>query len=286
MIEYKQHKIIPKEYLAKKIKEFLQEDIPNTDKTTEGLISKNAISTAVVQAEENIVLAGGFLIEQFFGKGFKTKIFYKDGDFIKKGSIIARIQGSTAEILTKERVFLNLLQRLCGIASLTNEYAKIAKPYKVKILDTRKTTPGIRTFEKYAVTAGGGYNHRLDLSSGILIKDNHIKAAGNITKAIEKIKKKSYQLPIELEVENMNQIREGLKAGVDGFLLDNMKPDKIRKCVQFIRSQKGGKNIFIEASGGINLSTLKSFVQTGVDAVSVGALTHSARASNIHIEFL
>ena len=163
---------------------------------------------------------------------------------------------------------------------------KEAKPNNVKILDTRKTTPGLRIFEKYAVTAGGGYNHRLDLSSGILIKDNHIKAAVGVAKAIEKIKRMNYKLPIEIEAENLKQIKEGLKAGVEGFLLDNMKPEKIINCVKFIRSQPGGRDIFIEASGGITLKTLKGYVITGVNAISVGALTHSAKATNIHIEFI
>jgi nicotinate-nucleotide pyrophosphorylase (carboxylating) len=161
----------------------------------------------------------------------------------------------------------------------------MAAPYNVRILDTRKTIPGLRLFEKYAVTVGGGWNHRLDLSSGILIKDNHIQAAGGITNAVNKIRKKNYNLPIELEVENLKQIKEGLNAGVDGFLLDNMTPVNIRKCVSIIRSHPNGKTIFIEASGGITLKTLPDYVNTGIDAVSVGALTHSAKAANIHIEF-
>jgi nicotinate-nucleotide pyrophosphorylase (carboxylating) len=286
LIEYKQYRKIPKEYLIKKISEFLQEDIPDIDKTTVGVLSDKVTSTAIVQTEENIVVAGGFLIEYFFKKGFKVEVFYKDGEIAKKGSATAKIQGNSAEILSKERVLLNLLQRMCGIATLTYEYVKLAKLCNVKILDTRKTTPGLRFFEKYAVTAGGGYNHRLDLSSGILIKDNHIKAAGGVPKAVEMIKKKNYKLPIELEAENLNQIREGLKAGVEGFLLDNMKPEKIINCVKFIRSQPGGRDIFIEASGGITLKTLKDYVKTGINAVSVGALTHSAKAANIHIEFI
>jgi len=285
LIEYTQYRKLPKEYIKKKISEFLKEDIPDIDKTTAGTIPAKAVSTALIIPEEDIVFAGADIIKFFFEKGFNCKIFAKDGEQIKKEKVIASIKGNSGKILSYERVLLNLLQRLCGIASLTREYVKIAEPYKVRILDTRKTIPGLRLFEKYAVTVGGGWNHRLDLSTGILIKDNHIQAAGGITNAIIKIKKKNYKLPIELEVENLEQIKEGITAGIDGFLLDNMSPDKIKKCVSFIRSLPGGKNIFIEASGGITLKTLPAYVKTGIDAISIGALTHSAKAANIHIEF-
>ncbi|TAL67345.1 MAG: carboxylating nicotinate-nucleotide diphosphorylase [Bacteroidetes bacterium] len=285
MIEYTQYRILPIEYLKRKISDFLKEDIPDNDKTTKGTIPSNANSTAFIQTEENIVFAGADIIKFYFGKGFSCKIKVKDGDYIEKSKIIASINGNSGKILSYERVLLNLLQRLCGIATLTREYVKIASPFNVRILDTRKTMPGLRLFDKYAVTVGGGWNHRLDLSSGILIKDNHIQAAGGITNAINKIKKKNYKLPIELEVENLEQIKDGLKAGVEGFLLDNMQPKKIKKCVSFIRSFPNGKNIFIEASGGITLKTLPAYVKTGIDAISVGALTHSAKAANIHIEF-
>ncbi len=285
MIEYKQYRKLPKEYIKKKISEFLKEDIPDIDKTTAGTIPAKAVSTALIIPEEDIVFAGEDIIKIFFGKGFQCKINSKDGEFVKKGEIIASIIGNSGKILSYERVLLNLLQRLCGIATLTREYVKIASPYNVRILDTRKTIPGLRLFEKYAVTVGGGWNHRFDLSSGILIKDNHIQAAGRITNAVKMIKKKHYKLPIELEVENLGQIKEGIKAGVDGFLLDNMSTEKIKNCVTFIRSVPDGKNIFIEASGGITLKTLPEYVRSGIDALSVGALTHSAKAANIHIEF-
>jgi nicotinate-nucleotide pyrophosphorylase (carboxylating) len=180
---------------------------------------------------------------------------------------------------------LNLLQRLCGIATQTLDYAKIASPYGVKILDTRKTTPGLRLFEKYAVAVGGGFNHRLDLSSGILIKDNHIQAAGGIDAAVRKIRGGNHTLPVELEIDRIDQIHEGLAAGADGFLLDNMSPEECRKAVEMIRHSPGGGDIFIEASGGITLSALSDYVSTGVNAISVGALTHSVKAADIHIEF-
>lgn len=286
MIEYTQYRKLPKEYIKKKISEFLKEDIPDFDKTTVGTIPANAISTALIIPEEDIVFAGADIIKIFFDNGFNCTINSKDGEFVKKGKIIASIKGNSGTILSYERVILNLLQRLCGIATLTREYVKIASPYNVRILDTRKTIPGLRLFEKYAVTVGGGWNHRLDLSSGILIKDNHIQAAGGITNAVSLLKKKKYRLPIELEVENLGQIKEGMKAGVDGFLFDNMSSEKIKKCVTYIRSLPDGKNIFIEASGGITLKTLPEYVKTGVNAISVGALTHSSKAANIHMEFV
>ena len=178
-----------------------------------------------------------------------------------------------------------MLQRLCGIATLTKQHTQIGDKYNVKILDTRKTTPGLRLFEKFAVTAGGGFNHRLDLSSGILVKDNHIKAAGSIKDAIKKIKNENYDLPIEVEVEFEEQVIEGLIAGADGFLLDNQTPDNAKKLVKLIRNYND-KYYFIEASGGINLTNLEEYVKTGVDAISIGALTHSAKSTNIHIEIL
>jgi nicotinate-nucleotide pyrophosphorylase (carboxylating) len=285
LIEYPQIKTLPKEYLQQKIGEFLQEDAPNGDFTTLGIYDPNVSSTAIVQAEEDIVFAGAPVFEAIFGEGFTFELYCKDGDRLKKSDIFARVHGSAAELLVKERVLLNLLQRLCGIATLTSKYAEIAKPWNCKVLDTRKTTPGLRLFEKYAVAAGGGFNHRLDLSSGILIKDNHIKAAGGVTNALRMIKEKKYNLPIELEVDTFQQLEEGLIQGVDGFLLDNMTPAKVIEAVGIVRNSKNGNNIFIEASGNINLDNLHEYVKTGVNAVSVGALTHSSKAAKIHVEF-
>jgi nicotinate-nucleotide pyrophosphorylase (carboxylating) len=202
------------------------------------------------------------------------------------GEVICEIIGFAVEILTKERSILNLLQRLCGIATLTGKYVDIANPHGVKILDTRKTTPGLRHFEKYAVACGGGHNHRLDLSSGILIKDNHIKAAGSISDAIRNIKKIASDLPIEVEVEDFNDIREGLLAGADGFLFDNMSPERTIEAVKIVRNFENGEEIFIESSGGINLDNLAGYMATGINAISSGALTHSVKSSEMHMEFV
>ncbi len=294
MMEYEQIKKLPEEYIIKKINEFLSEDMPEGDATTNAIFSNSVNNsqlptlnsiTAFLQAEEDLIFAGEQTLEYFFDGKSQIELKFKDGDKVKNGEIIAVIKGRTDIILSHERVMLNLLQRLCGIATLTNKYAEIAKPYDVKILDTRKTTPGLRLFEKYAVTVGGGYNHRLDLSSGILIKDNHIKAAGGIKEAIEMLRNNNPKnLKIEIEVENMDEIQEALKIGVDGFLLDNMSPEMIAEIVKFIRTE-ANNDIFIEASGGINLNNLEQYVKTGVNAISSGALTHSVKGANIHLEF-
>ena len=181
---------------------------------------------------------------------------------------------------------LNLIQGLCGIATLTHKYVDLAKPFNVKILDTRKTTPGLRLFEKYAVSIGGAYNHRLNLSDGILIKDNHIILAGSVKDAVKVAQKNETDLSIELEVENINQIKEALNIGVDGFLLDNMTRNAVLHSISLIRNFENGEDIFIEASGGINFDNIHSYLDTGVNAISIGALTHRAISKDLHLEFI
>jgi nicotinate-nucleotide pyrophosphorylase (carboxylating) len=276
---------IPEFYLKKKIEEFLLEDAPQGDITTSPLFDFPKKITANIIAKEDLVFAGEQLIYHFFNDSFDVELHFDDGILVGKNSILASITGTADKILTRERVLLNLLQRTCGIATLTKKYVDIAKPYKVMVLDTRKTTPGLRFFEKFAVAVAGGFNHRLNLSSGVLIKDNHIAAAGSISLAVEKIKLMKYALPIELEVDNLEQIKEGLEAGIDGLLLDNMAPKDVRIAVEFIRSHPAGSDIFIEASGGINLETLEDYCKAGIDAVSVGALTHSFKSSDISMDF-
>lgn len=286
MIEYPKYLKLPESYIRNKINEFIAEDCPNGDITAEPIFDTDKNATAEFLAEEELTFAGHDVVKVMFEDGFDIEIFAKDGEKVKNGYPLARITGNAAKLLLLERTALNLLQRLSGIATLTSKYIEIATPYHVKILDTRKTTPGLRLFEKFAVAAGGGSNHRLDLSSGILIKDNHIAAAGGVAEAVTKIKTSNNSFPIELEAENFKQIHEGLAAGVDGFLLDNMLPGQIIKALTFIRNSENGKNIFVEASGGITLNNLSSYVITGVDAISIGALTHSAPAAKIHLEFI
>lgn len=284
MIEYTQYKTLSKEYVQRKIDQFIEEDMPEGDKTTASTVSKKNHSIAEFQAVEDMIFAGEHVIPYAFNESCKIRMLVTDGTQITEGQVIAKVEGKSTKILSRERVVLNLIQRLCGIATLTRKYTELAQKYNVRILDTRKTTPGIRMFEKYAVTAGGGYNHRLDLSSGILIKDNHIQSAGSITMAVKNCKQNSLDLPIELEVDRIEQIKEGLTAGVDGFLLDNMSPETTKNAVKIIR--QNSEYIFIESSGGINLQTLSGYLETGIDAVSVGALTHSVRGMDIRLEFV
>ena len=286
MIEYPQHKKLSDEYIIGKINYFLAEDIPNGDITTESTTSDNSEITAEIHAVEKLIFAGSEIIPHCFGEKCQVKINHKNGAMLSNGDVIGVVTGSAREILSRERVMLNLIQRLCGIATLSHEYAEIANPFNVKILDTRKTTPGLRLFEKYAVAIGGAFNHRLNLSHGILIKDNHIIAAGSVTNAIESARKKGLHLPLELEVDNFDQIHEALKAQVDGFLLDNMKPDTIRSAVSIIRDSQNGEDVFIEASGGITLENIHPYLDTGINAISIGALTHQAISKNIRLDFI
>ena len=283
-MEYAQHKQLSNEYIIGKIADFLAEDMPDGDKTTEGTIPEGLTISAEIQSGGKLVFAGEKIIYHCFGENCQTTLNHYDGDVLSNWDVIGVVTGPAREILSRERVMLNLIQRLCGIATLTLEYAEIANPFNVKILDTRKTTPGLRLFEKYAVAVGGGYNHRLNLSDGILIKDNHIIAAGSVAKAIESVRKAGAGLPLEIEVDNINQIREALEANVDGFLLDNMNPQTIKESVSLIRASEN--DIFIEASGGITLKNIHPFLETGIDAISIGALTHQAVSKDICLNFI
>ncbi len=201
-----------------------------------------------------------------------------------KGTKLATIEGSLRDILTRERVVLNLMQRLCGIASNVRKYVNIPSPPGFKILDTRKTTPGLRRLEKYAVACGGAYNHRMDLSSAVLIKDNHILAAGGLKNAEAFTRSIHPKIPVELEVDSIEQIEEAKDIELDGFLLDNMSPDETKACVKLIRNLQDGDSIFIESSGSITLEKLPDYVCTGIDAVSIGALTNQAKSVDLKLE--
>ncbi len=286
MLEYPQYKTLPSSYLNDKIADFLKEDVPAGDITTLGTIDESNSATTNIEAQDNMIFAGVPILQNMFKDDFQGSIYVQDGEKLINGSLIGKFTGNARKLLAIERVMLNIIQRLCGIATLTSKYAEIAKPYNVKILDTRKTTPGLRLFEKYAVAVGGGYNHRLDLSSGILIKDNHIKAAGSIANAIQRIRQLYPNILVELEVENEMQILEALKCKADGFLLDNMPVVDTIKSVELIRNSENGDDILIESSGRITLETLGEYVKTGINAISIGALTHSAKSADIHLEFI
>ncbi len=286
-LPYEQITHLDPSYILARLKLFIEEDIPSTDITSEFFYEENQISTANLENEEEIVFAGKQILNQLHkltSSGIKIDFFFNDGEKIPPSTKIAQITAPTRFLLEIERTMLNLLQRLCGIATNTRKYVDIAEPYGVRILDTRKTTPGLRLFEKYAVRCGGGWNHRLNLSKGILVKDNHIVAAGSLTKAVNKIRQKHFTRFLEVEVENPSQLLEALILNVDGILLDNFAPEDIAKLVPTIRERK--PHIFIEASGGITLENVGEYAQTGVDAISIGALTHSARSVKMHLEFL
>ena len=286
MIAYTQYTKLDAEYVLERIRFFLEEDIPDGDKTTLGTVPPNKKVTAEIQAVESLVFSGNEVIPHCFDDDSAVHILVKDGDELMPGDIIGHVIGKAASILSRERVMLNLIQRLCGIATQAKVYAELARPYGVKILDTRKTTPGLRLLEKYAVTCGGGYNHRSNLSDGVLIKDNHLKSVESVRVAVQNIRKLDTNLPIELEVDTFEQIHDGLAAGVDGFLLDNMHPNQIREAIQLIRNFAGGDSIFVEASGAITLDNLHGYLDTGVNAISIGALTHQIRSKDIRLEFV
>lgn len=282
---YQQIKKLPEEYVKSQIAKFLEEDAPNGDATCELTIAPNETTTAKIIAQANLTFVGEFVLPYFFNSEFNFTLNFRDGELVEKGQTIAVIKGNKRYILLVERTLLNLLQRMCGIANLTREFIKLANPYGVKILDTRKTVPGLRLFDKYAVAAAGGTNHRTNLSKGVLIKDNHI-AGKNLKELLINIKKNNYRnLFIELEVDTIEQLKIALEVGVDGFLLDNMKPEEIRECIKLIRSNQTNKHIFVEASGGINLQNINGYLDTGIDAISIGALTHTVQAAEIHLEF-
>ncbi len=285
MMMYKQLTEIPQEYIEHKVSVYLEEDRASNDYTTIYTVPDKMISVATIEAEEDLVYVGKNIVDNIF-KECQVEAYSQDGDIVKKGTVIAKIIGNSAYILSRERVMLNLLQRLSGIASAARKYSEAVKPFGVKIFDTRKTTPGLRLFEKYAVKVGGAYNHRLNLETDILIKDNHISAAGGLRQAVENVlAHKKPEMAVELEVTSLEQISEALDLSIEGFLLDNMHPDMVRKCVKSIRSAPNGKNIFIEASGGITYDTLVEYAKTGIDGISVGALTHHIVSADIHLVF-
>jgi nicotinate-nucleotide pyrophosphorylase (carboxylating) len=262
----------------------IEEDLGRGDVTTEATIAEHVISRARLITKQEIVLAGMEVfieVHTVLDKAVHIKASHNDGDLLVTGTVIAELEGPARALLAGERVALNFLQRLSGIATLTRRYVDAVSGYNVEIVDTRKTTPGWRVLEKYAVRVGGGKNHRHDLGDGVLIKDNHIVAAGGIKQAVAMARKHSHHLlKIEVEVETLEQVEEALQAGAEVIMLDNMSPMLLAEGVKLI----GGRAI-VEASGGISLESVVDVARTGVDLISVGRLTHSAPAADIHVEF-
>jgi nicotinate-nucleotide pyrophosphorylase (carboxylating) len=258
----------------------LREDLGDGDITTNVLATEKEDSKAVIRAKARGVIAGLPIAKRVFQKLDHTVVCVDnigDGENIKPGDIISEINGGTRALLSGERLALNILQRLSGIATLTSRYVKAVEGLPVKILDTRKTAPGLRILDKYAVSVGGGYNHRFGLFDGVLIKDNHIEIAGGISEAVAVIRKKYRQkYKIEVETSDIEQVKEALIAGADIIMLDNMSREQMRKAVRLI-----DRNALVEASGGINIKNVREVAETGVDFISVGALTHSAPALDI-----
>ena len=263
----------------------LQEDMPSGDITSENIISTDSISRALIVAKEEGVLAGIYVAERVLKKidpAVSIEIHRKDGQRLKRGDRIAALKGSAISLLKGERTALNFLQRMSGIATTTDKYVKALRGAKTKILDTRKTTPGLRSLEKYAVRMGGGTNHRFSLSDMVMIKDNHIKIVGSITEAVMLARKKVKPgIKIEVETTNIEEAEEALKCGADIVMLDNMSLDRMKEVVKLLNGK-----VQLEVSGNINLSRAAKIAELGVDFISVGALTHSYRSLDISMEFI
>jgi nicotinate-nucleotide pyrophosphorylase (carboxylating) len=262
------------------IENALEEDIHTGDITTQAVVREGRNARAVLKAKEQMLLAGIKVAARVFhhlDERIVFTSFFEDGNRLADGDIIAEIHGDASLLLQGERVALNLLQRMCGIATITDRYVEAVRGTGARVVDTRKTTPGLRVLEKYAVRVGGGTNHRTGLYDGILIKENHIAAAGGITEAVQRARSYiPHTLKIEIETETLEQVMEALTAGADIIMLDNMDVSAMREAVAAING-----NALVEASGGVNLGSIRGIAETGVDIISVGALTHSARAVDI-----
>lgn len=263
----------------------LKEDITSEDVSTNAVMPENKNGKADLICKESGIICGLDIFERTFklldsNSHFETEL--KDGDFVEKGRLLGVIYGDIKAILSGERTALNYLQRMSGIATITKEYMDELKGYKTVLLDTRKTTPNMRPFEKYAVTVGGATNHRYNLSDGVLLKDNHIGAAGSITKAVHMAKAYApFVRKIEVETETVEQVKEALAAGADIIMLDNMDNDTMKKCVEIINGKAQ-----TECSGNVTKERLKEIAEIGVDFVSCGALTHSAPIMDVSLKNL
>ncbi len=266
------------------LKNALEEDMGTGDITTLTTIPGDAVACGKYIAKESGIICGIGIAQRVFhllGENVEFVSYKNDGDFVEKGEIIAEVKGNAVVVLTGERTGLNLMQRLSGIATATSKAVKSVEGTNAKICDTRKTTPGLRVLEKYAVRCGGGTNHRFNLADGILIKDNHIVASGSITNAVKSARMNApHTLKIEVEVETFEQLNEVLEAGADIIMLDNMSNDDMAKAVSIIAGRA-----LVEASGNMGERDLRAVAQTGVDLISIGALTHSVKSLDISLKF-
>ncbi len=258
----------------------LNEDIGCGDVTTAALLKERRVVNGRIKAKEPFILAGIDVAREVFAAVDETVIFRamkRDGDAVGEGDVLAELTGDAASLLLGERTALNFIQRLSGIATLTASFVEKTRGSKARIVDTRKTTPGMRTLEKYAVRVGGGFNHRMGLFDGILIKDNHIAACGGVREAVRRARDAApHTLKIEVEVTDLDELREAVDAGADVILLDNMGIDLMREAVMFVAGRA-----LVEASGNVTLDNVMEIAFTGVDLISVGALTHSASSVDV-----
>ena len=263
----------------------IEEDLGSGDLTTDAIVSPRVKGKATLVAREELILAGLPVFKMVFftiSPEIETDEYYRDGDIVPAGKSVCVLKGPLSSILKGERTALNFLQRMSGIATLTRQYVQKAGFSKVKVLDTRKTVPGLRVLDKYAVRTGGGFNHRFGLFDAVLIKDNHIAVAGSITRAVQLAKENTPPtVKVEVEVEDLEGVEDAVRTGVDTILLDNMQPEEIKKAVELVKGRA-----VLEASGGINLDNIEDMAKTGVDFISIGALTHSARAVDFSLEII
>ena len=275
--------ILPQFYVDDLIKNAIKEDINYIDVATDYLLDENEESEAYFVAKADGVLCGIDVAMRVFGlldDSFSCSVYKKDGDEIKKGDIIAEFKGKTVKLLKGERTSLNLIQHMSGIATITNSCVKETIGTKATIADTRKTLPGLRSLQKYAVTCGGGRNHRYNLSDCAMLKDNHIDAKGGITPAVKALREKiGHTVKIEVETRTLDEVKEALSAGADIIMLDNMDNDTMAKAVEIV----DGKAL-LEASGNLTKERLRSVAELGVDILSIGALTHSVEAFDISMK--
>jgi nicotinate-nucleotide pyrophosphorylase (carboxylating) len=266
------------------IRQALSEDTEGEDITTKAIIPADHTSEAELIAKASFVVAGLPFVAEVFracSRLLKLEPLVEEGARVRKSDVIARVSGKTSSLLEGERVALNIFQRLCGIATLTSKFVEKVEGLPCKVMDTRKTSPGMRFMDKYAVKVGGGTNHRMGLYDGILVKDNHIRAAGGIAPAVKLAKKvKKRGRPVEVETTTLDEVREALEAGADIIMLDNMTVDEMKKAVKLAKGKAQ-----LEASGNVTLKNIREIAETGVDFISVGALTHSAPAADISMKF-
>ena len=275
-----------KHLLRSQLAAFLAEDIGRGDLTSESIFPPEQIGAARLVARQECLAAGVTAVaaEVFHvqNKAIACEGCLADGEAVAPGMAMMTVRGPVVDLLKAERVALNLLQRLCGIATLTSQYVRLVAGTKAQIVDTRKTTPGLRLLEKYAVTVGGGRNHRYNLADGVLVKDNHIAACGGIATAVARLRQRiPHTLRIEVECDSLEQVADCLACGVDCILLDNMTTDTLRQAVAMVAGRA-----LTEASGGVNLKTVAAIANTGVDLISVGAITNSASHCDIGMDWL